>query len=191
MELQRLSVKFFIEQPDMIPLTEFIEVFHGWIQATDGEYHDVADYSHMCAGPGIVLVADNANISIDETENRRGLLFKQKRFLAGSNEVRLRVVLSSALASCRKLESEPRLKGKLRFTANEAVIWINDRVAGTDTDECFRRLKSAIEPFARKLYGGADLRFDHDADPRKRAHVNIKTSTAIDLRTLSENLRRN
>ena len=42
MELQKLNVKFFVEKPDSIPLTDFIDVFHNWIQATDGVYHDVA-----------------------------------------------------------------------------------------------------------------------------------------------------
>ena len=86
MELQKLNVKFFVEQPNPIALTDFIEIFHSWIQATDGVYHDVADYSHMQAGPGIVLVANEAHLSIDETGNRRGLLFSQKAPLDGSNQ---------------------------------------------------------------------------------------------------------
>src|SRR5688572_7795266 len=75
MELQKLNVKLFVEQPNAIPLADFIEIFHSWIQATDGVYHDVADYSHMQAGPGIVLVAHDAHVSIDESGNRRGLVF--------------------------------------------------------------------------------------------------------------------
>src|SRR4026207_620496 len=121
MELQKLSVKFFIERPEAIPLTDFIDIFHGWIQATDGIYHDVADYSHMQAGPGIVLVANDANVSVDETENRRGLLFSQKSPLSGSKQERLRTGFRAALENCRKLEDEPALRGKLRFAANEAV----------------------------------------------------------------------
>jgi hypothetical protein len=188
MELQKLNVKFFVAPPDDVPLTQFIDVFHGWIQASDGDYHDVADYSHMQAGPGIVLVANDANISIDETENRRGLLFNQKCQLDGSNQERLRTVVAAALDNCRKLEAEPTLRGKLRFSANEAVIWVNDRLAGTNTEESFREFKAAIEPFATNLYGGAEIRFDHDGDPRKRSHVRIKTSASIDLNTLSNNL---
>jgi hypothetical protein len=191
MELQRLSVKFFVEQPDDLPLTKFIEVFHGWIQATDGVYHDVADYSHMQAGPGIVLVADSANVSIDETENRRGLLFNQKRYLAGSNHDRLRTVLRSALESCLKLEAEPMLRGKLRFSANEVVIWINDRLAGTNTKESFQELKSEVESFKKELYGNAEISFERDSDPRKRLHVRIKTSGALDLNALLKNLNNN
>src|SRR5919109_961142 len=109
MELQKINVKFFTAGPHQPPLADFIDIFHGWIQATDGEYHDVADYSHMQAGPGIVLIANNANVSIDETENRRGLLFSQKSRLEGSNQKKLRQVFHSALASCHKLEEDPAL----------------------------------------------------------------------------------
>jgi hypothetical protein len=191
MELQKLSVKFFVEQPDDVPLTKFIEVFHGWIQATDGVYHDVADYSHMQAGPGIVLVADGANVSIDETENRRGLLFNQKRYLTGSNHDRLRTVFRSALETCLKLEAEPLLRGKLRFSANDAVISINDRLAGTNTEESFQELKSEFESFKKELYGNAEISFKRDSDPRKRLHVRIKASGALDLNALLKNLNNN
>jgi hypothetical protein len=188
MELQKLSVKFFVEQPNDVPLTQFIDVFHGWIQASDGAYHDVADYSHMQAGAGIVLVANDANISIDETENRRGLLFKQKRYLSGSNQDRLRSAVAAALENCRKLEAEPALPGKLRFSANEAVIWVNDRLAGTNTDAAFQELKSEIDKFGKKLYGGEEVSLEHDSDPRQRLHVRIKSGAALDLNTLWNNL---
>lgn len=191
MELQKLSVKFFIEQPDDVPLTKFIDVFHSWIQTTDGVYHDVADYSHMQAGPGIVLVADNANVSIDEAENRRGLLFSQKRRLSGSNPEKLRSVVAAALEICRKLEAEPALRGKLRFSANEAVIWINDRLAGTNNEVSFQELKSEVEPFVKQLYGNAEISFDCDRDPRKRLHVRIKTSGRLDVNALLRSLSNN
>jgi hypothetical protein len=108
MDLQKLNVKFFVEGPDAIPLTDFIDTFHGWIQATDGDYYDVVDYSHMKAGPGIVLIANDANVSIDETENRRGLLFSQKGGLRGSNQEKLRSAFRSALENCRSSKKSRR-----------------------------------------------------------------------------------
>src|SRR5215510_16215522 len=115
MDLQRINVKVFTAEPDRVPLTEFIDVFHGWIQATDGVYHDVADYSHMQAGPGIVLVADVANVSIDETDNQRGLLYRQKSKVSVSNLEKLTTALRSALENCYRLEEELALRGKLKF----------------------------------------------------------------------------
>jgi hypothetical protein len=190
MELQKLNVKFFAELPNTVPLADFIEIFHGWIQATDGIYHDVADYSHMQAGPGIVLVANDANVSVDETENRRGLLFSQKSRLSGSNQERLRTVFRAALENCRKLEDEPALRGKLRFAANEAVVSLNDRLLGLNSQQAFDDLQGEVEALAKQLYGDAEVRFERDADPRQRLNVRLKTSIPVGLRQALDNLQR-
>ena len=191
MELQKLNVKLFVEQPNAIPLADFIEIFHSWIQATDGVYHDVADYSHMQAGPGIVLVAHDAHVSIDESGNRRGLVFSQKAPLAGSNQERLRAVLRAALENCRKLEAEPALGGKLRFTANEAVISVNDRLLGGNSPEAFDEIKGDVENVARQLFGGAPVIVDRVAESRQRLNVRVKTSAALDAAQALANLSRN
>lgn len=191
MELQKLTVKFFVEQPSTVPLTDFIEIFHGWIQATDGAYHDVADYSHMQAGPGIVLVAADANLSIDESGGRRGLLYSQKAVLTGSNQDRLRHTFRAALENCRKLEEEPALSGKLRFAANEAVISLNDRLVGANSKESFEEIQGDIESFAERLFGGAEFSIERDEDSRRRLNARIKTAVAIDLRQALSNLQRN
>ena len=190
MELQKLNVKFFAELPNTLPLADFIEIFHGWIQATDGVYHDVADYSHMQAGPGIVLVANDANVSVDETENRRGLLFSQKSPLSGSNQERLRTVFRAALENCRKLEDEPALRGKLRFAANEAVVSLNDRLLGSNSQESFDDFQAEIEALAKQLYGDAQVSFERDSDARQRLNVHLKTSAAVGLRQALDNLQR-
>ena len=179
MELQKLNVKFFVEQPNAIALTDFIEIFHSWIQATDGVYHDVADYSHMQAGPGIVLVANDANVSIDESGNRRGLLFSQKAPLAGSNQDKLRQVFRSAMEYCRKLLAEPALRGKLRFSVNEALVSLNDRLLGEDSPAAFEALKSDVEAVAKELFRGATVTVNRDADARLRLRLHIRISPSI------------
>jgi hypothetical protein len=191
MELQKLNVKFFMTEPNGVPLTDFIDIFHGWIQATDGIYHDVADYSHMQAGPGIVLVANEANLHIDETGGRRGLLYSRKAPLSGTNQERLRTVFRLALENCRKLEEEPALRGKLRFSANEATISLNDRLVGANTEDSFEELKSDLEPFAKQLFGDAEVSLERDEDPRQRLNVHLKTSTAVSVRETLDRLQRN
>lgn len=191
MELQKLNVKFFVDKPSHIPLSDFIEIFHGWIQVTDGVFHDVADYSHMQAGPGIVLVAGDANVCVDETNNRRGLLFSQKRPLAGSNEEKLRWTVRAALENCRKLESEPGLKGKLRFSASEAEISVNDRLVAENTSAAFSALKDEVEILAGKLFAGAPTSLQRDEDRRQRLNLRIKSSTALNIEQALINLQRN
>lgn len=190
MELQKLNVKLFVEPPNQVALADFIDVFHGWVQATDGIYHDVADYSHMQAGPGIVLVANDAIVGIDEAENRRGLLFSQKRRLDGSNQEKLRSVFRSALENCRKLEEEPALREKLRFATNEAVVSINDRLLGANSQENFEDLKNEVQALAKQLYGDSEVRFERNADPRHCLNVHIKSSVKLAPRKALENLQR-
>ena len=191
MELQKLNVKVFVEQPNLVPLTDFIEIFHGWIQATDGDYHDVADYSHMQAGPGVVLIANDANVSIDEVQNRRGLLFSQKAPLSGSNREKLRRVLRSALENCRKLEEEPTLRGRLRFDLTETVISLNDRLIGTNSEQSFKEIKDDIAAVAQELFGASEIDIERDNDPRQRLNVTLKTSAAVDLRKTLATLQKN
>jgi hypothetical protein len=191
MELQKLTVKFFAEQPTSVPLADFIEIFHGWIQAANGVYHDVADYSHMQAGPGIILIANDANVSIDEGGNRRGLLFSQKSRLSGSNQERLRTVLHSALENCRRLEEEPALRGKLRFAANQAVIFLNDRLLGANSVEAFDEIKGDVEVVAGQLFGGATFKLEHESDSRQRLNFYVKSSTTMSSAQALNNLRQN
>ena len=182
MDLQKLAVKVFVEPPSSVPLTAFIDIFHGWIQASDGECHDAADYSHMQAGPGIILIANDANVSIDEAENRRGLLFSQKSRLEGSNQEKLRKVFRSALANCRKLEEEPLLCGKLRFGMNEVLISINDRGIAANSDEALEEFKADIGAVARELFGDFEVRYERNRDPRQRLNVRLKASDPSNLR---------
>ncbi|MGH7797911.1 MAG: hypothetical protein ACREQ2_23865 [Candidatus Binatia bacterium] len=179
MDLQKLNVKLFVEPPNTVPLTDFIDIFHGWIQASDGVYHDVADYSHMQAGPGIVLVANDANVSIDESNNRRGLLYSRKTPLSGSNQERLRTVLRSTVENFRKLEREPRLGEKFKMLGNEAMIGINDRLAWPNSEESFAVVAPEIDRVARTLFAGADISLEREPAARRKFAVRIKASRSF------------
>ena len=188
MELQKIESKFFAVEPEPVPLTAFIDVFHGWIQASDGVYHDVADYSHMHQGPGIVLVAPGFYVSIDETGGRRGFLFSQKAPLGGTNPERLAKVFQSALEYCRRLQAEPALQRKIEFRFDEFEITLNDRLLAPNGDETYGVLKAEIEPFVSRLFGGAEIALEQEGDLRKRVCLRIKVKAPVLLRTVLQNL---
>lgn len=188
MDLQKIAVKIFAEPTNRTPLVKFIDVFHGWIRATDGVYHDVADYSHMHAGPGIVLIAPDANLSIDESGNRRGLLFAQKKRLDGSNCEKLVAVLRAALEGCRRLEEDQSLNPPIRFSGSEILIAINDRLEAPNSDDAFKRIKPELDAVARRLFLGAPFSLERDGDPRKRLNVTIATAQKFDVQSVLENL---
>ena len=188
MELEKLNVKFFMADSDRVPLTDFVEIFHRWIQATDGIYHDVGDYSHMQDGPGVVLVAREANVSIDETGGRRGVLYAQKTPLPGTHQEKLRAACRAALESCRRLADEPALKGKLSFRLNEVEITVNDRLSAPNTKETFESLKPDLEAVAGRLFAQAALTCRHEEDSRQRFSVAFRAVDPPDLMTSLANL---
>ena len=188
MEPQRINVKFFVADADGVSLTDFIHIFNSWVQASDGEYYDIADYNHVNAGPGVLLIAHEANISMDNTGNRLGLLYNRKQPLSGSNQEKLHFVFRTALESCHRIENETALKGRIRFRGDEALFLINDRLLAPNTEETFRAVKPELEALARTLYGGADFALDHSSDPQQRFSVFIKTPRSFDVGTLLKNL---
>ncbi|NIO10689.1 MAG: hypothetical protein GTO40_22880 [Deltaproteobacteria bacterium] len=188
MDLQKINLKLFVKDPDGVPLTAFVPIFHSWIQATDGEYHDVADYSHMHAGPGILLVAHEANLSIDNAGNRLGLLYNRKQLLDGTNGEKLRTVAKTALEYCRKIEEEPSLDGKFRFAGQEALFIVNDRLQAPNTEETFDAVKPELESLGHRLFGGAKFTLHREADPQQRFAVRLKSSESFDTATLLANL---
>lgn len=183
MDLQKIAVKVFTDGAKEIPLCHFIDIFHGWIQASDGVYHDVADYSHMQAGPGIVLIANEANVSIDEADNRRGLLCGRKAPLRGSNREKIRAVLQFALDNCRRLEREPAFCGKLTFPGNEVTITINDRLLAANNETTLAALKPDLEAAIRDVFGKGSFTLTHNSDPRKRFTVTVRASEHLGWRT--------
>lgn len=188
MELQKINVKFFVADASKIPLENFIHIFNSWIQTSNGEYYDLADYSHMHAGPGILLISHEANISMDNTGNRLGLLYNRKQPLDGSNREKLCLVFKSALEFCRRIENEPRLEGRVKFRGSEAFFMVNDRLLAPNTEETFHGLKPDLEKLAGTLYGRSEFTLEHNPDPRERFSVHIKTPRVFEVGTLLENL---
>jgi hypothetical protein len=180
MELQKIELKFFAVEREPLPLAAFIELFHGWIQSSDGVYHDVADYSHMHQGPGIVLVAPDFYVSVDETGGRRGFLFGQKAPLDGTNQERLAGVFQCALENCRRLQAEPALQGKFEFRFDEFEITLNDRLLAPNGEESYRALKAEIEPFVSRLFGGAPISLQQESDARRRMRLRIQAMAPVD-----------
>jgi hypothetical protein len=191
MDLQKLNVKFFIEDAGGVALDSFIGIFNSWIQASDGEYYDLADYGHVPAGPGIVLVAHGANISIDNKEDQLGLLYNRKQPVEGSNGEKLASAVTAALAYCRRIEDEPTLAGRLRFRGDEALVTINDRLSVPNTEDSFAALRPEVEAFGKRLFAGAEFTIERETEPRRRFAVRIKAAAPFTIRSLLENLQKN
>jgi len=190
MDLQKINVKFFVRDAAEPPLSDFIPVFHSWIQRTDGEYYDVADYSHVDAGPGVLLIAHNANVSMDEQDGRRGLLFNQKQSLGGSNHDKLRHVFQQALRNCQELEQETTFAARVEFRGDEVEIVINDRLRAPNNERTLEELSDDLEKIGALLFGSTGFVVRHVDDPDRRFTVRLESQVESPLSQLLVNVSR-
>jgi hypothetical protein len=166
--MDHVSVKVFATVP--VNLAAAVPVFHRWIQNSVCEelLIDVADYRHVPAGPGVILIGHEANYSLDNSRNRLGLLYNRKAPLGGSAWENIAQAVSAARAACRRLEREPEFEGRLRFDDRDLEITINDRLLAPNTDGSFEALKPAI------AFALGRVELAHLGEPRERLRIGVR-----------------
>jgi len=181
MQIQHVNVKLLVEKPNEADLEPLIPVFHSWIENQNGDelLIDVADYRHVKAGPGIVLIGHEGNYSVDNTGNRWGLRYNRKAVVEGSNQDRLTQATCAALRACLRLEGEPRLGGKLRFGGREIELFINDRLAAPNTAETHAAADPEFQEFFRKLFAGKEYSISYGSEPRALFTANVKAAQPV------------
>jgi hypothetical protein len=186
MNVQHINVKFFIESPETVKLTDYAEVFNSWIQkrALEELLIDVADYLHVHNGPGIMLIGHEADYSLDNRAGRLGLLYNRKAQLEGTTQEKLSQAVRAVLTAAQILE-----KGNgLRFIGSEVQLIVNDRLLVPNAAETFEALQPELHAFFGRLYNGAEYALAHLSDPRERFTVRVKTESNFDVDTLLKNL---
>jgi hypothetical protein len=187
-EAIRFDVKVFTAEDASVEPDEMIPVFHRWIQTghLDDLLIDVADYCHVPEGPGVILVGHDAHYAFD----RPGLLYSRRRETHASLqgletiEDRLASVLRSALAVCRKLESESSLAGRLRFRGDEMVLRVNDRLRAPNTDAAAAALEPALEALLGRLYPGVGFEIEREGEPRDLLTLRIRARRSVPVAVL-------
>lgn len=177
MELHRIGIKVPMQEGLTPPALDFIQVFHQWIQAhtLPGVLIDVADYSHVHHGPGILLVAHEGNYSVDEMGGRRGLCYYSKHALSGDMVERLTTVCRLAFQACDLLERESRFAGKLHFHAGELELFANDRLEAPNTAATEAAITPAVRQLLEKLYPGLECRIEREPEARERFTLKINS----------------
>lgn len=190
MSIQHVNVKYFVESPEAVDAEPFLTIFNNWIQAQANEelLIDVADYRHVVAGPGVVLIGHEANYNLDNMGNRLGLLYNRKAQVNGPVAERLEQAVRSALLACRRLEEDPLLQGRLKFSGREAQLIVNDRLFAPNTEDTYSAVAPDLRTLFDKLYAGAEYTLDRNPDPRERFTVNVRAAADFDVATLLENL---
>jgi hypothetical protein len=185
-QLQHVIVKVILQNSGQVDLEPLIPVFHGWIQGQDsGELLlDIADYRHVPAGPGIVLIGHEGDYSVDNTDGRLGVRYNRKAALAGSNAARLKQAARAALTACERLEADARLAGKFIFNGQDIEILINDRLLAPNSDATREAADPDFRSFANMLFHGDEYSMTPNADKRRLFGVSLKAAQPFSVAEL-------
>ena len=115
MELQKFGVKLFLNTNGSFDSKDFIPVFHTWIQnkvIVDHLLIDVADYSHIPDGPGVMLIAHEGHFSLDQENLIPGIMYMRKTETEGSFKERFMKVLSTTRQAANRLCNNNINKGQ-------------------------------------------------------------------------------
>ena len=116
MDLNKFGIKFFAQDAQAFDILKLIPVYHRWIQrnALEDLLIDVADYSHVPSGPGVMLIAHEGNYALDETGHERGVVYYSKQKLAGDLPERFAHVAQRALQAAELMREDAELEPFLK-----------------------------------------------------------------------------
>ena len=188
MKPHKLQVKLFVEEPAELDLDAFVPVFHEWVKVhkLDGELLiDVADYSHVSGGPGILLVGHESDYVIDCDAGRAGLVYSRKREAPPEDE-RVADTFRRALSACDLLHQEASLK-PLRFGTRELLFRVNDRLLAANDAATFDALKPELDGVLERLFG-SDYTAEREGTDRELFTVRVRAPDAPDVKALLSRL---
>lgn len=175
MNATKISVKLYAEEATDQPLDSYIPVFHRWIQkgSLDEMVFDVADYTHVPRGTGVLLVGHASDYAIDETEGRPGLVYARKRDLPDGAAL-VHDALSRALKARDLLASESTLEGPRGFGTKELRFQFPERLHLKNDDAGLASVKPAVEAALEALLPGATYTLTREGDPRQPLTVRAR-----------------
>jgi len=183
---ERLQLKLYLEPSPHFELEALIPVFHRFIreQLIKELMIDVVDYSHVPAGPGVVLIGHAADFYVGELDGAFGLVYSRKRGGPGP-EGRLEDALRRLVNTARLLEQESSVK--LRFKSGELGLRLTDRLHAPNDDATFASTKAEIETLFGRIYGG-DVAVERVVAAKEPLSVRIKANGSPSLEALLEKL---
>lgn len=185
MDLHKFGIKFFVDA-GRLDILKLIPVYHRWIQQStlDDLLIDVADYTHVPAGPGMMLIAYEGNYALDETDHERGVVYYSKQPITGELPERFAQVARKALKAAALMSADAELEGALKVPGNHLQFLANDRLVAPNTDEAYAGLEPALKVFLDRLYAGARYTLTRETHPKARLSVQVRAEGEVALDTL-------
>jgi hypothetical protein len=190
MDLHKFGIKFLATDAQAIDILKLIPIYHRWIQdkALDDLLIDVADYSHVPSGPGVMLIAHEGNYALDESGHELGVVYYSKQKLPGELPERFARVAYKALEATQLMSRDPDLEGALHVSGTELQFFANDRLSAPNTEAAYDEIEPAFRRFLDRLYDGAPYTLSREQDPKERLSFRVQVKTHVDVATLLSRL---
>ncbi len=186
---KRLGVKFSLKQSPPLQPADIVPIFQRWIQEhrVEGMLIDVIDYKHVPDGPGIVLIADEADYAYDFGYGEVGLHYVRKRDLPADFAAALKLVFHCAMLGAQALQAEA--PDDLVFDYSAVKINFLDRMNYPNEPEVFDEIREGLTAILSDIYGApAGLSRVHD-DRRRLFSVRAEVAAeTIDLEDIGARL---
>lgn len=163
---RRLAVKLSLARAPQLQPADIVPIFQRWIQqrTVPGMLIDVIDYKHVPDGPGVVLIADEADYAWDLGAGQAGLRYIRKRALPDDLSAALRLCFAGALAAAQTLEAEA--PGDIVFDCHTAEISFLDRLQYPNEPTVAAAAQASLATSLQAIFGATpQLQRLHD-DPR-------------------------
>ena len=183
MQLQKFGVKLFLNTNKNYESKDFIPVFHSWIQNKAVEDHlliDVADYSHIQDGPGVMLVAHEGNFSLDQESLQPGIMYMRKTKIKGDFIQRFNNVLTTTIETANRLCKNNIIKD-VHFKNNSFRFIANDRLFAEHTTENQDLYKKKIQKAIDGRYPGSQFEFEDFSDEKERLAFTVTFTSDINI----------
>ncbi|HKT74747.1 MAG TPA: hypothetical protein VJQ47_17815 [Steroidobacteraceae bacterium] len=186
MDLHKFGIKFFATDAQKIDLLKLIPIYHRWIQhkALEDLLIDVADYSHVPSGPGVMLIAHEGNYALDETGHERGVVYYSKQKIPGELPERLARVAYKALKAAQLMSADEELQGALEVSGSHLQFFANDRLTAPNTEAAYAAIEPALKVFLARLYAGGPYTLAREKDPKERLSLRVQAKGEVAVDTL-------
>lgn len=153
----RVYAKIFSPSP-AIPDERFVPVFHRWIRqrAVRGVLIDVADYTHVPDGPGVILVGHDISFALDRSDGQFGLVAQRRRPFVGDSVDGVVATLEALFTVADGLEHDVS-DAKLDFGRTRIRIEANDRLRVPNSDDGFVRLEPIAAAAAKRVFADREI----------------------------------
>ena len=192
-EPQRLKIRFGISQATPVDLDKVIPIFHSWIQKekAPATMIDVADYKHVPAGPGVMLVGHADDLGLDNGsrigEEQQGFYYVRKHGRLEDElplAERLQEIWLLAIQAGALLEAEPDLD--IAIDPCNFEVSLLDRLLYPHTAANIDEAESEVSSFLSRSLGGSDFTLVRsDTDFRESLSWLAKSSERMSLDTLA------